>query len=168
MSGGTTEVHKDTDYLISGTHRGGNSASTLVDRKAYFVTANAKVGLAIENYTKGYRGVIYSITEHEIVVSWATNGLGTPITFGSGTLWFGSEQVHFEEGIGVWDYGDTYRIYKTTARGTIISTQWTDLSRGWKTPQDELIDGWREEDIDLNPNGEREVWGPGQPENYRK
>jgi hypothetical protein len=67
-----------------------------------------------------------------------------------------------------WSYGDTYSIYKTATKGSLISTQWTDLSRGWKTPMDELEDGWRPEDVDINRDGEREVWGPEQPENYRR
>jgi len=67
-----------------------------------------------------------------------------------------------------WDNGDTYKIYKTAAKGQVISTQWTDLSRGWKTPMRELERGWKPEDVDIDRDNPGRVFGPGQPEGDHK
>lgn len=163
MSGGTTEIHRDDEPLITSTHDGSDSATVLRDMDADFKAFGARVGLAIENYTKGYRGLILTVTATEITTNWATDGLGTPITFGEETLWFGAEQVHFEEAVGVWDKGDTYKIYKTSARGTVISTNWVDNIRGIKSRKDELQGGIRPGDRDLDRDNPGRVWGPGQP-----
>jgi hypothetical protein len=60
------------------------------------------------------------------------------------------------------------KVYKTAVKGQIISTEWVDLSRGWRTDPKDLIDGWRPEDRDLDRDDPGHVFGPGQPENYRK
>lgn len=138
MSGGTSEIHRDTDYMLSCSHKGASASASFTNR-AYKFDAILKTGLAAENVTQSTSGTITAVTERSVTVSGCT-----------------------------WDLNDVLRVYKTDTKGKLISTQWTDLSRGWKTPMDELEDGWRPEDIDLNQDGEREVWGPGQPENYRK
>ena len=138
MSGGTTEIHRDDDYALKATHKGGAGDAAFLNR-AYKFDALVTVGLAAENYTTSTTGTVTAVTERTVTVSGCT-----------------------------WAPGDEIRIYKTGTKGGLISTQWTDLSRGWKTPMDELEDGWRPEDVDLNSDGEREVWGPGQPENYRR
>jgi hypothetical protein len=166
MAGGQSEVHKDTEPLITGTHDGGNSATVLQDMDADFRGNGVRVGLAAEHTTDGYLGVVSAVTNTTVSITWASDGAGTPITFGEETLWFGAEQVHFEEA-SVWDKGDTYKIYKTSARGSTISTNWVDISRGWKSRKSELIDGWRAEDIDIDKDNPGKVFGPGQPERAR-
>jgi hypothetical protein len=79
-----------------------------------------------------------------------------------------------EVGSGLtWDNGDIYKIYKTSAKDSVISSIKTDKSRGWKvTKEDELNSyGWRPEDadIDKDANGRllpknKRPFGPGQPE----
>lgn len=137
MSGGTSEVIRDDSPLVETTHKGA-SGSTTFRNKGYHFDVIAKVGLAAENATQSTIGNIETISDHEITVD---NGV-------------------------TWDYGDTLKVYCTASKGSIISTVWTDLSRGWKSKQSELIEGWRDEDIDLNRDGER-VWSEGQPEGYR-
>lgn len=138
MSGGTAEIHTDADYTMTGTHQGASGAASFVHRGYHFDTF-LKLGVYAENVTQSTGGLITAISDHDITVDGVT-----------------------------WDYGDTIKVYKTATKGSLISTQWVDVSRGWKTPMKELEDGWRPEDVDLNSDGAREVWGPGQPENYRK
>jgi len=166
MAGGTSEVHKDTEPLITGTHDGGNTATVLQDMDAGFRSFGARVGLAVEHVDKHFYGTITAATETTVTVTWASDEGGTPITFGDETLWFGSNQVYFSDA-AVWDNGDTYKIYKTSARGSIISTNWVDISRGWKSRKSELIDGWRAEDVDIDKQNPGKVFGPGQPERAR-
>jgi hypothetical protein len=166
MSGGTSEVHKDTEPLITGTHEGSADATDLEDRDADFRGNGVRVGLAAEHVTKGYYGTVSAVTHTTVSITWESDGAGTPITFGSETLWFGDTQVHFEEA-SVWDYGDTYKIYKTASKGSIISTNWVDISRGWKSRKADLQRGWRAEDIDIDRDNPGKVFGPGQPERAR-
>ena len=64
-----------------------------------------------------------------------------------------------------WDYGDVYNIYKTDSKNKLISSQWVDVSRGWKAEPGKLTkDGWRKEDVDLDDHGKIDIFGPGQPE----
>ena len=138
MSGGTTDVHRDTDPLITGTHDGASGVTTLRDMDADFRGFGARVGLAIENATQDTISTIATVTD-------------TEITTDSGMSW---------------DNGDTYKIYKTATKGSVISTNWVDLSRGWKGRKSDLQAGWRAEDVDLDRDG-RKVFGPGQPERSR-
>jgi hypothetical protein len=125
-----------------------------------------RVGLAAEHTTKSYLGTVSAVTNTTVTILWATDGVGVPIEFGDETLWFGDTQVTFGE-YNAWDKGDTYKIYKTSARGSVISTNWVDVSRGWKSRQSELQDGWRAEDIDIDKDNPGKVFGPGQPERAR-
>ena len=132
---GTVENHYDDDYLATGTHKGADSSSTLRDKTANFASCDVKDGLYIENVTQSANDLVATATEHEITT----------------------------DGSMSWDYGDTYKIYKTGTKNSFISSIWTDLSRGWKTDPNDMTDGWRNEDIDLDEDGQ-EVFGPGQPE----
>jgi len=135
VSGGTTEVHKDDEYLMSGTHDGADSATTLRDMDADFKSCGVMDGLYIENVTGSTNSQVATATEQEVTT---------------------------DDNIS-WNKGDTYKIYKTGTKGQVISTEWVDLSRGWKTPKNELIDGWREDDLDIDRDNPGRVFGPGQP-----
>ena len=162
MSGGTSEIHRDLDPLVTGTHRGARGL-TLIDYGKMFDVVVATLGLQVVNVTTGEKGNIIAITAETILVS--SGSVAEVLTFGDDEIAFGSEELRF--GGLVWNPGDAYAVYKTATKGSIISTQWVDLSRGWKTPQRELIDGWREDDVDVNRGGEK-MWAEGQPENYRR
>ena len=136
MSGGTTEIHRDNDYLASGMHDGTNGATTLSDKDADFKSCGVMVGAYIENETAGTNSNVASVSESEITT---------------------------DDNIS-WDNGQTYKIYITSAKNTKISSIWTDHSRGWRTDKEDLIDGWRAEDIDIDDHGKKHVFGPGQPE----
>ena len=137
MGGGTSEVHFDNEPLIIGTHDGASSVTTLRDLDKPFRSLGARVGLAIENATQATSSLIATVTEEG--------------------------EITTDDSIS-WDNGDTYKIYKTAAKGSVISTNWVDLSRGWKSRKSELIDGWRAEDLDLDRDDPGKVFGPGQPE----
>jgi len=136
MAGGTTEVHTDADYMSTGTHDRADAATTLHDKGKDFKSCGVLIGSYIENETSGENSKVATVTEDEITTD-------DDIT---------------------WDNGQTYKIYKTATKGSIISSQWTDVSRGWKTPKKELQRGWKPEDIDLDENKPGRVFGPGQPE----
>lgn len=136
MSGGTVEIHRDDEPLITGTHDGADAATTLRDLDMPFRSLGARVDLAIENETQGTSSHIATVTE--------------------------AGEITTDDAIS-WDNGDVYNIYKTATKGAIISTNWVDTSRGWKSRESELIDGWRAEDVDLDRDGQR-IFGPGQPE----
>ena len=137
MSGGTSEIHRDLDPQFTDYHVGASGAAAF-SFGGHHLDIILTTGLAAENYTQGTLGTVTAVTDSTITVSGCT-----------------------------WDSDDVIKVYKTDTKGSIISTQWTDLSRGWKTPQRELIDGWSDEDIDINRDGEK-VWGEWQPENYRR
>lgn len=154
--------------MITGTHDGADSASTLRDMDADFRSFGARAGLAIENVTKGYIGKILTVNRTEITVLWSTRE-AAPVSFGEDILYFGDDELAFGEGgSAVWDQGDTYYIYKTPTKGSIISTNWTDVSRGWKTPKAELKRGWRDDDVDLDHDNHGKVFGPGQPSRNKR
>jgi hypothetical protein len=167
MAGGTTEVHRDDEPLIIGTHDGANAASVLRDMGANFRSFGARVGLAIENSTKGYLGTIKTVTKTEITVLWSTTGVAS-LSFGEEPITFGEEELTFGEGgAAAWDQGDTYKIYKTSSKGSLLSSNWVDVSAGWKTPKWELERGWRKEDVDIDRDRPGKVFGPGQPSKGR-
>ena len=149
MSGGTTEVHRDTEPLITGTHKGATD-SVLTDTDfSNLRSFGVRAGLYIENVTKGATGTVASVSGNSLTVNWLT-GATTPatgdITFGSDNLTFGSDDVYFSEMVGGtldWSPGDIYAVYKTATKNGIISTNWVDLSRGWKSRKKELREGWR-------------------------
>ena len=140
MAGGTSEVHKDTEPLITDTHEGANGASVFYAREGGFRSngAHPDLSLYVENETQGTGGALTAATEETVTVAGVT-----------------------------WDQGDTMNIYKTSTKGSLISTNWTDVSRGWKSRKSELKAGWREEDIDIDKDNPGKVFGPGQPERAR-
>lgn len=136
MAGGTSEIHRDTDPLITDTHEGASGASSFYARKGGFRSngANPALSLYVENETQATGGAMTAATEETVTATGVT-----------------------------WDNGDTMNIYKTSTKGALISSNWTDASRGWKSRRSELKDGWRTEDEDLDRDG-RSIFGPGQPE----
>ena len=134
MAGGKVERHIDEDYLITGTHKAGTS-TTLTDRKADFASCGVMDGLYIENTTQDESSLVATATEEEVTTD---------------------DDVS-------WDNGDTYEIYKTGTKDSKISTQWVDMSRGWRTDPKKMTDGWRNEDLDIDRNNPGRVFGPGQP-----
>ena len=140
MAGGTSEVHKDTAPLLTDTHEGANGASAFYARGGGFRSngANPALSLFVENETQGTSGALTAATEETVTASGVT-----------------------------WDQGDTMKVYKTATKGSVISTNWTDVSRGWKSRKTDLKDGWRDEDIDIDKDNPGKVFGPGQPERAR-
>ena len=138
MGGGTTEVHRDDDYLATGAHDRGTSTTLHASGKD-FKSCGALVGSYIENETSSENSLIATVTEEEITtdddLSWARD--------------------------------DVYKIYKTNAKDGLISTIWTDVSRGWKSDKRELEKGWRKEDLDIDRKKPGRVFGEGQPEKKR-
>lgn len=138
MAGGTTEIHKDDEYLATGTHKGEDGAASLFDPGKDLRSCGVLAGLAIYNVTQSTNGLVTASTEDTVT-----------------------------DDTNTWDNGDTYEVYKTAVKGSIISSQWTDLSRGWKSDRQKLEAGWMPEDIDLDDKGRKKVFGPGQPEKTR-
>ena len=136
MSGGSPEVHRDNDYIATGTHQGGTNDASLNDPGADFKSCgiNGNVGQAIYNDTQSTNGNVTASTEDTVT-----------------------------DDTNVWTDGDTYYIYATSEYNSVISTQWIDRSRGWKADKKELDRGWRSEDVDLDRD-EPHVWSPGFPE----
>lgn len=139
MSGGVRETHRDNETLATGTHDGADSSSTLREIGADFKSCGVYAGLAIYNDTDGSNGLVTDVTEDEVTCTLS-----------------GGVNNH-------WNNGDTYSIYKTGTKNSIISSIWTDRSRGWKSDKDNLDRGWRPEDVDLDRDT-RHIFGPGQPE----
>lgn len=137
MGGGTIEVHKDDDYLCKGTHDGADSAAVLRDLTYHFESVGvvASLGQYVENVTQSTAGNITAVDGNTVTVDGVT-----------------------------WDNGDEFKIYKTATKNQVLSSVWVDLSRGWKTDRDELIDGWKPEDIDPDRKNPGRVFGPNQPD----
>jgi hypothetical protein len=139
--GGTREIHKDNEHLATGTHKGATSA-TLHDPGALFDVFVAQSGLYIENVSRGTASTIAAL-----------------------------DSITLTTAAGIsWQNGDTYRIYKTDAKNSKISTEWVDVSRGWKFDKTELDrGGWQAEDRDLDKpvgGGHIDIFGTGQPERH--
>jgi len=140
LHGAVAEVHKDSDHLSTGTHKGSSGTLTLSDPNKDFKSCGVAVGLAIYNDTDGSNGLVTAVTEDDVTC----------------TLSGGSANT--------WTVGDTYKIYKTAAYNTTISTQYTDKRFGRKvTGKDRIEGGLFPEDVDLDEY-EKNVFGPGQPE----
>lgn len=140
MGGGRLEVHRDSDYMATGTQRGA-TGTTLSDPSAHFAVFVAQTGLYIENVTTAEHSTIATLTDLEITTADAIT----------------------------WNAGDTYKIYKTSAKNSLISKEWTDSSRGWKADKRELTHGWFPDDWDVNRDadgGTRKQFGPNQPERH--
>ena len=142
MAGGTTEVHRDSDPLVEATHQGATGASAFYNKTLRFDVL-VSLGLYAENATTGDYGYVTAVRSNEVDIDWVTGG---SLTFGDEQLTFGSEQIFLSES-ATWTNGDTLKVYKTSTKNTVISSVWTDLN-GMKTPQRELISGYRPEDLD--------------------
>jgi len=138
MSGGTSEVHRDDEPLITGTHDGASGSTTLRDMSRRLRSLGARAGLYIENETQATASLIATVTDNTM-------------------------EITTDDAIS-WDNGDTYNIYKTASKGSLLSSNWVDVSAGWKTPKGELSRGWRTEDVDIDRDRPGKVFGPGQPE----
>jgi len=162
MAGGRKTTHRDDDYLMTGTHSAGTS-TTLRNVGADFKANGGLVRLFVENTTQDTSGYIKTITEDEITVDGITGSLtGNFVTVKTG--WTTENGVAWEGSLIEWDNADTYKIYKTSLKSCLISSEQTDLSRGWKSDPKTLIDGWRPDDIDIDRKNPGKVFGPGQPE----
>lgn len=134
------EVHKDDKPMFQGTHEGASATPTLFKNGADFKSCGASVGSVIYNNTDGSHGLITAVTETTVTA----------------TLLGGTDNL--------WDYGDSFSIYATATKDSVISKIYTDKRHGHKaTRRSELIDGLFPEDIDLDENGGN-VFGPGQPQ----
>jgi hypothetical protein len=126
-------VHRDTDYLATGTHKGLSAVYDILDRGRDFMSCGVAEGLSVINDTKSISGKVVSSTEDTVT----TNIL--------------------------WDKGDTYRIFKTTTYNSLISKHYTDKRYGDKvTHQRELINGLKPRDID-DDEFTNKVFSQGQP-----
>jgi hypothetical protein len=152
MANATREIHRDDTAMFTGSHDGSNGATVLRDMGASFYLG-VSVGQYIENVTQGTSGYVLSYTDNTVTVS---GGEVFPLVF---PIVFGDSDI-------TWNSGDTYNIYKTSTKNGVISSIWTDRSRGWKvSDQKELNkEGWRPEDWDIDDRGRRKVFSPGYPE----
>ena len=137
MSGGVATIHRDSSPLFTGTHAGADGASVLLSHGAMFATFGAKssIGNYVYNATKEIGGALTASTDDTVTATGVT-----------------------------WDNGDTYEIYKTATKDSVISRDWTDVSAGFRADPRQLIDGWLPEDRDLDDAGKYKVFGEGQPE----
>lgn len=134
MPGFTTKVHRDTDYLVTGTQKGA-TGTTVIDTGKDFKSCGVVAGLALKNDTAGTTGTVSSgVTENSFVSS---------ITIANGA---------------------TYRIFKTTSYNSKISTHYEDRRAGHKvTEKSQLSDrGYLPEDVDVDESNTH-AWGPGEP-----
>jgi hypothetical protein len=144
MSGGTTEIYRDSDPLVEAVHQGATGSGVFYNKTLRFDVL-VSVGLYAENSDTGEGGYVSEVRQHEIELIW-TSGTDVSLEFGEDGLTFGTEDIYFSEAAR-WSYGDTLKVYKTAVKNSVISTQWTDLN-GMKTPMVELVSGYRPEDID--------------------
>jgi hypothetical protein len=135
------EVHKDSDYMLTCTHKGPNGGMILRNKNARFVISGVYVGLAIYNDTDGSKGIVTAVEDNAVTC-----------TLAGGTA-------------NTWTNGDTAYIYKTATKDSFISSIDTDRSKGWKVTKGMALDddGFFPEDADLDRH-DRHVFGPSQPE----
>lgn len=144
MKGGTAEIHRDTEPLFTGTHKGASGGLVLRDGGQRFASLGVIVGLAIKNDTDGSSGLVTAVTDDTVTC-----------TLAGGTH-------------NTWSTGDTYNIYKTAAYNTKISTIYTDQIYGQKvTHPKELHKGYLVDDVDLDEE-RKNVFVPGQPYNHER
>jgi len=77
MSGGVAVIHRDTDYLVTGTQKG-SSSTTITDRGKDFKSCGVTAGLAVYNDTASTTGSVTSCTEDQVV---------TDVTFATGATY---------------------------------------------------------------------------------
>jgi len=149
----TRELIKDSEPLFEGTHKGASGSTTLVDRGACFRSLGVDPELTqyIENVTQSTASRVSSVTEDQVISGADAFPVTFPFTF--------IDQIS-------WDNGDTYRIYATSEKNSVISSTWCDVSRGQAiTDKDDITnEGWFREDVDVDDKGRAQVFGPLQPE----
>lgn len=131
----------DADYpLLSGTHKGSDGASVLLDRGADFKSCGVHpdVGQLVLNSTDSSEGAVTAVTEDTVTCT---------LTGGTNNSWAN---------------GDTYVILKGGTEDATISRHYTDRLFGRKVTNPEELnkDGRFYEDEDLDD----EEWSPGFPE----
>lgn len=156
------EIHRDSEPLITGTHKGSDGSAFIYDKGRNFrsLGADPVLLLYVENETQSSHGYLSASTEDTLTAL-------TPSDEAAFILGAGEFPYTFGETVELtWDYGDTYNIYKTISKDKFISDQWQDVSRGWKINNyDEVNEhGWRHDDWDIDDRGRKKVFGPGQPE----
>lgn len=156
------EIIKDDAPLFEGTHKGATS-TVLIDPGANFRSLGVDPTLLLycENETQATHGYIQESTEDTATMYspdndtafFILNQSGFPYTFEGGSA------------MG-WNNGDTYKIYATSRKNSVLGSHWVDVSRGWKIEKHEDVNdqGWRHEDWDIDNRGRSDVFGPGQPE----
>jgi hypothetical protein len=142
MSGGSTEIYRDSDPLVEAVHQGATGSTVFFNATQRFDVLVA-IGLYAENADTGDYGYVSAVRPNEVDIDWVTGG---SLTFGDDQLTFGDEQIFLSES-ATWTNGNTLKVYKTSVKNSVISSQWVDLN-GMKTPQVELVSGYRPEDID--------------------
>ena len=157
-----TETHRDDEHLLTGAHDAATS-DTLRDLGADFKAYGVLVGLFVENVTQSTSGHVKTVTADEITVDGITGTLTSDFVTVDND-WTTENGVEWADSLISWDNSDTYKIYKTAVKGSLLSTERIDVSRGWKSDPETLIDGWRPEDIDIDRKNPGKVFGPGQPE----
>jgi len=135
------EVHTDSDYQLTCTHKGPNGGLILRNKDAHFALCGIAVGVAIYNDTDGSNGLVTAVTDTQVTCTLAGGAANT------------------------WTNGDTAYIYKTATKDGFLSAIDTDRSRGWKVVKGDVLDedGFRPEDADLDRQ-DKNTFGPGQPE----
>jgi hypothetical protein len=142
MSGGSTEIHRDSDPLVEAVHQGATGASVFYNGTMRFDVL-VPIGNYAENADTGDYGYVTAVRPNEVEIDWETGG---SLTFGDEQLTFGTEPIYLSES-ATWSTGNTLKVYKTSVKNSVISTQWVDLN-GMKTPMVELVSGYRPEDLD--------------------
>jgi len=76
MAGGVAVIHRDTDYLATGTQKG--SGVTITDSGKDFLSCGVYAGLAVKNDTAVTSGHVVSVTEDTVI---------TDISFANGATY---------------------------------------------------------------------------------
>jgi hypothetical protein len=134
MPGGVAELHYDSSPLYTGTHVGLSSTHTITKQGANFRSCDVSVGAAVYNETQLTNGHITAVTEDSITTD------------------------------VLWNNGDTFSVYITSIKDSLISFINTDLRFGTKvTNKAELNErGQLLEDEDFD-EVTKDIFGPGQP-----
>lgn len=134
------ETHRDSEAICSGTHDGANASTYLRKIGADFKSCGISIGSVVYNDTDSSHGPITAVTENTVTA-----------TLAGGTN-------------NYWNIGDSFSIYATSEKDSIISKIYTDKRYGRKvTRQDEINKGLFPEDVDLDEYQDH-IFGPGQPE----
>ena len=161
MAGARAVTWRDTEYLATGTHKGGAS-TTITDWGKDFRSCGVRAGLALRNPTTTSSVLLTSDTGLPIL-----NESGDPIYVQTANVITYGHVVSVTEDTVVTDIsfknGDTYEIFKTTTYNSKLATHYEDKRAGHKVvDKDEVEQGILIEDLDLDEYTTK-VFGPGQP-----